>query len=154
MHDSVSVHALPVLSREQVCAQLTEALAVLPSSAGELAQAVPERRAGRGRPIEVQPTQLWLGLLWAVLEGVHGYRALARFLARHALGRFAPVSLTDSALVQRLQQARSKPLQTLVGQVGSWLQAWLSPPACELAPFASHIIAADAALAHRRTGQR
>ena len=143
MHDTVSAHSLPVVSREQVCAQLTEALAVLPSSAGELAQAAPERRAGRGRPLELQPTHLWLGLLWAVLEGVAGYRALARFLAIHTLGRFAPVSLTDSALVQRLQQAGYEPLQTLFDQLGSWLQAWLSPPACELAPFASHIIALD-----------
>jgi Transposase DDE domain len=143
MHDTVSAHLLPVVSREQVCAQLTEALTVFPSSAGELAQAAPERRAGRGRPIELQPTHLWLGLLWAVLEGVHGSRALARFLAIPALGRFAPVSLTDSALVQRLQQAGYQPLQTLFGQLGSWLQAWLSPPACELAPFASHIIALD-----------
>ena len=141
MHDSVSAHSLPVVSREHVRAQLNDALAVLPSTAGELAQAAPECRAGRGRPSALQPTHLWLGVLWAVLEGVHGYRALARFLATHALGRFAPVSLTDSALVQRLQQAGYEPLQTLFGQLGSWLQAWLAPPACALAPFASHILA-------------
>jgi hypothetical protein len=34
-------------------------------------------------------------------------------------------------------------LQTLFGQLGNWLQAWLAPPACALAPFASHIIALD-----------
>ena len=143
MHDSVSAQSFPLVSREHVRAQLTEALAVLPSTAGELAQAAPERKAGRGRPIALQPTHLWLGLLWAVLEGVHGYRALARFLATHALGRFAPVSLTDSALVQRLQQAGYEPLQTLFAQLGSWLQVWLAPPACALAPFASHILALD-----------
>ena len=143
MHDTVSAQSLLVVSREQVRTHLNDALGKLPSTAGELAQAAPERRAGRGRPIELQPSHLWLGLLWAFLEGVHGYRALARFLATHPLSRFAPVSLTDSALVQRLQQAGYEPLQTLFCQLGSWLQAVLAPPACELAPFASHIIALD-----------
>src|SRR5260370_37501569 len=143
MHDTVSAQSLPVVPREQVRAHLNGALSNLPSTARELAQAAPERRAGRGRPIELQPPHLWLGVLWALLEGVHGYRALARFLATHPLGRFAPVSLTDSALVQRLQQAGYEPLQTLFCQLGTWLQAVLAPPAFNLPPFPSHITAFD-----------
>jgi hypothetical protein len=72
MHETVSAHSLPVVSREQVRAHLHDALGNLPSTAKELAQAAPERRAGRGRPLELQPTHLWPGVLWALLEGVHG----------------------------------------------------------------------------------
>src|SRR5258708_13686930 len=61
MHDTVSAQSLPVVSREQVRAHLNGALSNLPSTARELAQAAPERRAGRGRPIELQPPHLWLG---------------------------------------------------------------------------------------------
>lgn len=72
-----------------------------------------------------------------------GYRALTRYLATMSIGGFAPVSITDSALLQRLQQAGYEPLQALFEQLGSWLQAVVSPPACSLAPFATHIIALD-----------
>src|SRR5260370_31016434 len=61
MHDTVSAQSLPVVSREQVRAHLNGALSNLPSTARGLAQAAPERRAGRGRPIELQPPHLWLG---------------------------------------------------------------------------------------------
>jgi len=46
---------------------------------------------------------LWLGLLWAVLEGLSGYHALARLLATRALDRFAPVSVMGSAVLQVLR---------------------------------------------------
>ena len=78
-----------------------------------------------------------------MLEGVQGYSALTRYLATHALGRFAPVSLTTSAVLQRVQQAGYEPLQQLFDSLGSWLQTALAPPACTLAPFASRIIALD-----------
>src|SRR5260370_18147117 len=61
MHDTVSAQSLPVVSREQVRRDLNGGLSNPPSTARELAQAAPERRAGRGRPIELQPPHLWLG---------------------------------------------------------------------------------------------
>jgi len=143
MHDNVSTHPLPTISCQQVGAQLTTALTLLPVTTEQTPELLPKPRPGRGRPLHLQPGHLWLGLLWAVLEGLGGYRALTRYLATHALGHFAPVSLTDSALLQRLQQAGSAPLQDLFATLGSWVQTVLSPPACTLAPFASHIIALD-----------
>ena len=143
MNDRVSTQALPAVSCEQVRAHLTTAL-VLPSvTALETNDLLTPPRPGRGRPRHLQPGHLWLGLLWAMLEGIQGYSALTRYLATHPLGRFAPVRLTTSALLQRLQQAGYEPLQHLFGSLGTWLQAYLAPPACDLAPFASSIVALD-----------
>ena len=143
MHDIASMQPLPAVSREQVREQLSTALALAPYSAEDSAAPVVESKPGRGRPIKLAPAHLWLGLLWAMLEGVQGYSALTRYLATHALGRFAPVSLTTSAVLQRVQQAGYEPLQQLFDSLGSWLQTALAPPACTLAPFASRIIALD-----------
>jgi hypothetical protein len=145
MYDSVSTQALPAILCDQVREQLSRALACLPEGQEQRLQPVaasqPSRR--RGHPIVLAESHLWLGLLWAVLEGLGGYSALARSLATHHLGRFAPVSLTASAVLQRLQQAGLAPLQALFASLGTWLSASLPAPACELAPFASRIIALD-----------
>jgi hypothetical protein len=147
MYDTPSAPALPAVTSAQVTTQLSTALLVLPepvpAASGTVAVSPSSSKRGRGRPVELSETHLWLGLLWAVLEGLGGYRALTRYLATLPLGRFAPVSITDSALLQRLQQAGYEPLQALFAQLGVWLQAFLSPPACTLAPFASQIIALD-----------
>lgn len=103
---------------------------------GFVAQAA--RSASRGGA-----DHLWLGLLWAVLEGLSGYHALARLLATRALGRFAPVSVTGSAVLLRLQQVGFAPLQNLFATLGAWLSVSLAAPTCQLAPFASRIIALD-----------
>jgi len=109
MYDTSSSSGLPVIAPAQVTTQLSTALTLLPPGGGEVA--LPADRLAtdrptapasrRGRPIQLPEAQLWLGLLWAVLEGLAGYRALTRYLATHTLGRFAPVSLTDSAVLQR-----------------------------------------------------
>jgi hypothetical protein len=143
MHHSVSTQPLPTVSCEHVRAHLNTALALLPVRAEETTELLTEQRTGRGRPLHLQQGHLWLGLLWAVLEGVQGYSALTRYLATHPLGRFAPVGLTASALVQRLQQAGYEPLQQLFSSLGTWVQTYLAPPACELAPFATRIVALD-----------
>lgn len=147
MYDTRSAPALPAVTSAQVTTQLSTALLVLPepvpAASGTVAVSPSSSKRGRGRPVELSETHLWLGLLWAVLEGLGGYRALTRCLATLPLGRFAPVSITDSALLQRLQQAGYEPLQALFASLGAWVQTFLSPPACTLAPFASHIIALD-----------
>jgi hypothetical protein len=160
MHDSASTQPLPAISCEQVREQVSRALVLVPDTGCDAPAPAVESQPGRGRghPIRLAESHLWLGLLWAVLEGLGGSRALARCLATHALGRFAPVSVSDSALVQRLQQAGSEPLQSLFSQLGTWLQAFLAPPACDLAPFASRILALDEtkldALVRRLPGPR
>ncbi len=145
MHDTLSSPALPAIAPAEVTVHLSRALTLLPDLAppATLEVAEPEAKPGRGRPQQLREPHLWLGLLWAVLEKLGGYRALTRYLATAALGPFAPVSITDSALLQRLQQAGTEPLQTLFATLGAWLQAYVSPPACTLAPFASRIIALD-----------
>lgn len=139
INDTVVFPDLPSVSREELHTQLAAWL-----SPGEPAES-PERSAPaqRGRPREVATDHVWLGLLWAVLEGLGGYRALARFLATRGLGRFAPVNVTATALRLRLRQAGLAPLQELFASLGACLSAWLSAPACDLAPFASHVIAVD-----------
>src|SRR5438045_9636906 len=107
MHDIASMQPLPAVSREQVREQLSTALALAPYSAEDSAAPVVESKPGRGRPTKLAPAHLWLGLLWAMLEGLQGYSALTRYLATHALGRFAPTS----AVPQRAQQATHEPLQ-------------------------------------------
>jgi hypothetical protein len=46
-------------------------------------------------------------------------------------------------VVQRLHQAGYEPVQQLFNSLGLWLQAYLTPPACDLAPSASSIVALD-----------
>jgi len=138
IHDTVCRPALPSVLREQMQEQLNAVIGV--SEASE-PPGSPRRRPGR--PREVAADHLWLGVLWAVLEGLSGYRALARLLATRALGRFAPVSVTSNALRQRLQQAGLAPLQELFATLGAWLAAAVPASACELAPFATRILALD-----------
>ena len=143
MYDTASTPSFPAVTGEQVREQVSSALALVPLTAEDVAPPAVGSKAGRGRPLTLAACHLWLGLLWAVIEGLQGYSALTRYLATHAIGRFAPVSLTQSAVLQRLQQAGLQPLQELFGLLGTWLQSYLAPPACDLAPFASHIIALD-----------
>ena len=145
MNDTVSFPCLPDVSREEIQAHLNTALLGLPEMSEQTLSPVtasPSPRR-RGRPREVVADHLWLGLLWAVLEGLGGYHALARRLATQALGHFAPVSVTGRAVQHRLQQAGFAPLQALFASLGTALSACLPTPACDLAPFASRIIALD-----------
>lgn len=144
MHDTVSSPALPSVSREQLQTQLSAvAGSRVPATALASPAAGPPTSRSRGRPREVATDHLWLGLLWAVLDGLGGYQALARLLARQAVGRFAPVSVTGTALRLRLQEAGCAPLQELFARLGDWLAAALPAPACQLAPFATRILALD-----------
>src|SRR5712691_5814566 len=135
INDTVSCPDLPSVSREQMHAQLTAWIGVpQPCEPPQSSEPTGLSRRRRGRPREVVADHLWLGLLWAVLEGLAGYHALARLLATRALGRFAPVSVTGSAVLLRLQQAGLAPLQTLFATLGAWLSVSLAAPTCTLAP--------------------
>jgi hypothetical protein len=144
MYDTFSAADLPALVPGQVASQLSTALLVLPDRASSPVEAAREPSArGRGRPVTLQEAHLWLGLLWAVLEGLGGYRALTRYLATTPLGPFGPVNLTDSAVRYRLRQAGMQPLHDLFATFGRTLAQLVAPPACTLAPFARHLIALD-----------
>jgi hypothetical protein len=144
MNDTVGMADLPSVSREQLERQLRAVIPVCePGESPSSEPSAPSARRRRGRPAEVVADHLWLGLLWAVLEGLSGYRALARLLATRALCRFAPVSVTSQALLLRLQEAGLAPLHDLFASLGAVLATWVPAPACELAPFATHILALD-----------
>lgn len=110
-HHTRPSSTLPTVAPTEVRSQLNQALLVVPqlSPPASEPRTEPISPPGRGRAVRLSEPHLWLGLLWAVLDGLSGYRALTRYLATHALGRFAPINLTDSAVLQRLQQAGSEP---------------------------------------------
>lgn len=143
MNDSVWTTDLPSVWREQLEGQLRAVIPVPPAGASPGSEPSAPARRRRGRPCEVAADHLWLGLLWAVFEGLSGYHALARLLATQALGRFAPVSVTGNAVLLRLQQAGFAPLQDLFASLGAWLSAAVPASGWELAPFATHILALD-----------
>ncbi|HEU0001835.1 MAG TPA: IS4 family transposase [Ktedonobacteraceae bacterium] len=147
MDDSVSTQGLPSVSCSQLREQIRRALVGVAQESQApiepLAPAAASQRRRRGRPTELSQAHLWLGLLWAVLEGLSGYRMFTRWLATHAVGGFAPVSLTASAVLQRLQQAGFAPLQDVVSTLGARMQRGVPAPTCALASFASHILAVD-----------
>src|SRR5712691_3184531 len=144
MNDTVSSADLPRVAREELQAQLRAVIAVSePTEPPPSPEPAGPSRRRPGRPRQVAADQLWLGLLWAVLEGLSGYRALARLLATRALGRFAPVSVTSQALLRRLQQAGLAPLQEVFASLGAWMAVAVPTPACDLAPFATRILALD-----------
>ncbi len=97
--------------------------------------------ARRGRPLTLPEPQLWLGLLWCALEGMNHYSQLQRWLAIHPVGGLAPVLISADALLKRLLAAGVAPIQALAAHFEPWLPA--VPATCELAPFASHILALD-----------
>jgi DDE family transposase len=138
MHDTTDIPS-PSQLREQLQVQVTSLFP--PLQASEQAQ---PSKPGRGRPRRLPEGQLWLGLLWCVLEGMHSYQDLWRFLGSRIVGSFAPVQLTDDAIVKRLEQAGLEPLQQLLLHVNQWLathlQPAMSPP---LATFATQIVALD-----------
>jgi len=74
MHDTPSSIDLPGLEPSAVTSQVSRALLVVPAFAPP---AVPEpveptAKRGPGRLVELSEPHLWLGLLWAVLEGLGG----------------------------------------------------------------------------------
>jgi hypothetical protein len=87
---------------------------------------------------------LWFTLILGILQGVSSYRGFQRLLAEGPLGPFAPIVLTDDALVKRLKQAGIQPLFTLFQRVSTVLSHLLSPLFPEnLASFATEILALD-----------
>lgn len=101
-------------------------------------------RPRRGRPLEVSWPHLWLGLLSCVLQGMHSYQDFWRLLCSEPIGDFAPVQVSDDALVKRLLQAGLEPLQQILTLLSQRLSQRLGPiVTTTLAPFASEIVALD-----------
>jgi hypothetical protein len=87
---------------------------------------------------------LWLGLLVSVLVGMKNYQQFWRRLCSEWIGPFAPVQLSDDALVKRLKQAGLEPLQALLQAISQTLASQLEGLIpCHLASFATRIVAID-----------
>jgi len=141
MHDSSATcslqaeHVVPHL-RTQLTGALVQASQAIPAPVPASSAPHP-----RGRPVRLPAAQRWLGLLWCLLEGMNHYEQLRRWLASHAVGGFAPLLISSDAIVKRLLQAGLAPVETLFTLFEQWLPSL--PPTCDLAPFASHIVALD-----------
>lgn len=74
MYDTQSCMPLPALTPAEVPMQLKAALMVLPETVPACTRSLAASRCKweRGRPAELTETHLWLGLLWAVLDGLAG----------------------------------------------------------------------------------
>jgi hypothetical protein len=101
-------------------------------------------RAKRGRPREVPQAQIWLSLLISVLLEMRSYQELWRHMSRPLLAGFAPIQVSDEAIVKRLKQAGLAPLQHILARLSSLLASHLhAVVATDLAPFASRMVALD-----------
>jgi hypothetical protein len=114
-----------------------------------VSQSDPEARLaaeprGPGRRQTVSWPHLWLGLLMSVLLGMNNYQQWWRRMSTEWIGPFAPMPLTDDALIKRLKQAGIEPLLTLLKtiseQLASQLQGLIP---CTLASFARNIVSID-----------
>lgn len=105
--------------------------------------AFPRSRQG-GRPYELAPFQLWMGVVVALLRGIKSQRDIWRLLCCHGFGPFAPVRLCDQAIYNRLAHPDSSMLHALFAHVRQQLRVLLAPyEQTQLAPFAKRVWAFD-----------
>ncbi|HEY3993028.1 MAG TPA: transposase [Ktedonobacteraceae bacterium] len=102
-----------------------------------------EKRAP-GRPATLSTLHLALAVLWGVLVGLRSQRAVWRLICTRALGRFAPTSVCDQTVYDRLQDQGENSLRVLFEQVSGWLRNWLSVyQEWSLASFATEVYILD-----------
>lgn len=128
-------------SLAQQLIHLLHQVLVLAQQDTQLTTAVSRRR---GRPASVSLPHLVLALLLGVLHGATHLSSIWRRLCVEAIGPFAPVQLTYEAVRKRLLTHGVTALQQVFEQVTRGLgQLSQHPSACDLAPFASQIVALD-----------
>lgn len=142
MNDTPSIQAIDLReSMPFIQEHLQQALSQEYASSG------PSSPRRRGAPMKIGWMQLWMTILVSVLLGMKSYQDLWRNVCSQFLCGFAPIALSDDALVKRLQQAGTGPLERVLARVGAQLSAQLAalPGALpkELAPFATRIVDLD-----------
>src|SRR5437899_1428732 len=98
MNTTTALQVIPVPEAEQATTllpMLSEAVAALFPQPVSPAETKPKR----GRPLEVSWGHLWLGLLTCVLRGMDSYQDWWRLMCSQVIGGFAPVEVTDDALI-------------------------------------------------------
>lgn len=136
MNDTHALQPLPIQDHlPQLLAPLQAALTPEPTA---------DQAGRRGRPVSLTWAHLWLSLLWSVLLGMENYQQWWRRLCSETIAGFAPVTITDDALIKRLTQAGIEPLLRLLTSLSAVLAHQLAGiTACTLAPFASRIVCLD-----------
>lgn len=143
MNDTTAVQVLTEQQVQEACPQvqawLSQALLATTDKGPQGAEP-----CGPGRPQTVSWPHLWLGLLISVLLGMKSYQDWWRRMCSEWIGPFAPVHLTDDALIKRLKEAGITPLLSLLQSISAQLASQLQHlVTCPLAPFASRIVCID-----------
>ena len=133
-HDSANTHVgqLPVPSQQQVVSYLTEQTRAM----------VPAVRRP-GRPAQLAPLHLCLGIVLAGLEGCGSQLQLWRRLCLEPMGPFAPVHVVDQAVYNRLERAAGA-MRAFFEQVSGWMAEQVQGlEERSLAPWACQVLALD-----------
>jgi hypothetical protein len=105
--------------------------------------AVPTARR-RGQPARLVIEHLWLALVLAILRGITCWTDVWRLIAWEGVGSFPIVSITATAVRQRLLSAGTASLEQLLQRVKTALrQRGPATSALTLAPFAPQVVALD-----------
>ena len=143
MNDTTAVQVLTEQQVQEACPQVQAWLcqALVPTTNPSEQAGEPR---GPGRPQTVSWPHLWLSLLMSVLLGMKSYQDWWRRMCSEWIGPFAPVQVTDDALIKRLKEAGIVPLLTLLQSISQSLASQLPGLIpCMLAPFASRIVCID-----------
>ena len=133
-HDSVSEKGRqrPVPSQQQLVSYVTQRGLALVSSAKR-----------RGKPATVTALHLCLGIVLCGLEGFGSQLALWRRLCLEPMGPFAPVSVVDQAIYNRVARAAGV-MRAFFVEVSGWMSEQLvGLEDRRLAPWASQVLALD-----------
>src|SRR5215470_889358 len=157
-HPAMSSHDTPGVDSHQASAASTHMIAQISDlllqasglgpalSPDQLSQIQQDEATphGRGRPQQVNATQLWSSLLLCALQGMHSFADWRRLLGLQSIGPFAPLWLTRNGLVKRLLQAGLVPLQDVWEHVNARLaQSSSRAVPASLAAFATEILCLD-----------
>jgi hypothetical protein len=123
---------LPIPRGEQVEKQLLES-----------SQALVPAGKRRGRPAQLSPVHLCLGIVLCGLQGFGSQLQLWRLLCLEPIGPFAPVAVVDQAIYNRLERA-AEVMGAFFQQVSGLLAEQLEGLEDRtLAPWASQVLALD-----------
>jgi hypothetical protein len=123
---------LPVPSQQQLVSYVTERSLALGASASR-----------RGRPATLTALHLCLGIVLSGLQGFGSQLKLWRLICLEPMGPFAPVSVVDQAVYNRLERAAGA-MRAFFEQVsGSMSEQLRGLQERSLAPFASQVLALD-----------
>lgn len=108
----------------------------------QLTQQLLVRPGKRGRPATLSSLHLCVGVLIHFLRGWGPQLDLWRLLCTQAIGSFAPVTICDQAVYNRLARI-GEAMQALMEQLSRHLLAQAHETSRDLAPFAHTVLALD-----------